>query len=102
MIRCQYNFSIVYFAALLCLTVEGCSTIQPIDTNLSRQEVMRELHIGSQIEIQTKSGERLSIIVSSISETHIESSDEQFEIEKIFYLWVYFHGWKWSEITCQL
>ncbi len=57
--------------------------MQPIDSSLSEQEVISGIDVGDQIEIKTKSGEPRSISVSSISETHIESGDEQFAIEEI-------------------
>ncbi len=57
--------------------------MQPLDSISSKQEVMRGVVVGDQIEIETKTGERQSIIVLSVSETHIESGDEQFAIEDV-------------------
>jgi hypothetical protein len=57
--------------------------MQPLDSSLSKQEIVDGIDVGDQIEIETKSGEHRSIYVSSISETHIESNGEHFAIEEI-------------------
>ena len=57
--------------------------MQPFDSSLSKQEIVRAIDVGDQIEIKTKSGKHRTISVSSISETHIESGGEQFAFEEI-------------------
>ncbi len=50
---------------------------------MPKQEVVSGIETGDQIEIQTKSGEIRSILVSSVSDTYIESGDERFLIDEI-------------------
>ncbi len=57
--------------------------MRPIDSSVPREEVISRIEAGDQIEIKTKTGEIRSLLVSSISDTHIKSGDEQFLINEI-------------------
>ena len=79
-----YRFTLsLFFMSILFLT-SGCSSLQPLDTRLSKQEIVQKINIGDQLEIETSSGERRLIHVLSKSETHIESATgDRFELEEI-------------------
>ena len=57
--------------------------MQPLDTDFPKQEVVDGIEIGDQIELETKTGDRRVITVSSISKSHIESGTERFALEEI-------------------
>ena len=80
----SFRFVLTPFFMFVIFLSLGCSSLQPLDTRLSKQEIVKEINIGDQIEIETGSGERRVITVLSISETYIEwGAGERFELADI-------------------
>lgn len=72
--------------APLILLLVGCSSMQPLDTGLSRQDLVNLVEVGDVVEIRTPAGEIRLVHVSSISDSHITSDQEQFAIEEIEFI----------------
>lgn len=79
----QHQVTLLLCILLLLMGLAGCSSMQPIDSSLPGQELISGIEVGDQIEIKTKSGEIRLILVSLISDTYIESGDEEFLINEI-------------------
>ena len=72
-------------APLIFLLV-GCSSMQPLDAGLPRQELVNLVEVGDVVEIKTSAGEIRLVYVSSISDSHITSGQEQFAIEEVEFI----------------
>ena len=61
----------------------ACTTMQPMEENLTNEEILNEIQPGNEIRIVTKTGDQHLITVSSVSEEYIIGEEEQFKREDI-------------------
>ena len=71
------------FFLLILIFVSACSTLQPLDSRVSNEELIKEIKFGDQLEIKTSSGELKLIEVTAVSDGFIKSGDEQFAVDEI-------------------
>jgi hypothetical protein len=69
--------------ALMFLLASGCTTMQPLKEDMSREEIVNAIKPGDEVNIVTKSGDQHLIKVSSITEDNISGEKNEFEFEDI-------------------
>jgi len=76
----------VMFLTILMLgffTLVACTTMQPLEENLSKEEIFNSIEPGDEINLVTKTGNQHSITVSIVTEDIIIGGGKQFNIEDI-------------------
>jgi len=64
-------------------TLVACTTMQPLEENLSKEEIFNSIEPGDEINLVTKTGNQHSITVSIVTEDIIIGGGKQFNIEDI-------------------
>jgi len=76
----------VMFLTILMLalfTLVACTTMQPLEEDLSNEEIFDSIEPGDEINLVTKTGDQHSITVSVVTEDIIIGGGKQFNIEDI-------------------
>jgi len=68
---------------LVFFTLVACTTMQPLEENLSKEEIFNSIEPGDEINLVTKTGNQHSITVSIVTEDIIIGGGKQFNIEDI-------------------
>ena len=64
-------------------TLVACTTMQPLEENLSKEEIFNAIEPGDEINLVTKTGDQHLITVSVVTEDIIIGGGKQFKIEDI-------------------
>ena len=62
-------------AAVVALSMVGCSTVQPLSANAS--ELSRTLKKGDKVEVVTAKGQQLSFKVDSVDDTGLQGAGQR-------------------------
>ena len=68
---------------LVFFTLVACTTMQPMEEDLSKEEIFNSIEPGDEINLMTKTGDQHSITVSVVTEDIIIGGGKQFNIEDI-------------------
>ena len=68
---------------LVFFTLVACTTMQPLEEGLSKEEIFNSIEPGDEINLVTKTGDQHSITVSVVTEDIIIGGGKQFNIEDI-------------------
>ncbi len=68
---------------LILFTLIACTTMQPLNEDLTKEEIFNAIEPGDELNILTKTGDQHSITVSVVTEDYIIGGGKQFKIEDV-------------------
>ena len=68
---------------LILFTLIACTTMQPLNDDLTKEEIFNAIEPGDELNILTKTGDQHSITVSVVTEDYIIGGGKQFKIEDV-------------------
>jgi nitrogen regulatory protein PII len=75
--------SLLAFPLLLMFIIAGCTTMKPMDKELSRDELFKSLNPGDKVSIYTKDSKKQLIIIDTITKDYMKGGGKIFKFDDI-------------------